>query len=164
MRGGHSSGVSRNDTAHPRSSRPSSATLTKTKSPLQGNPIQILFARAEKVRGTNPQEDLKFWLSCATPKDSLWGANDGHQGGTPHSLLSVLTCPYRIHTPQLRPKHWHYPSHVTLGRSQAHPSLSLPIWTIQIKPELPSQCWWEQWTDNPQSQCLAGKEHSVCVS
>lgn len=150
MRGGHSSGVSRNDTAHPRSSRPSSATLTKTKSPLQGNPIQILFARAEKVRDTNPQEDLKFWLTCATPKDRLWGAN--RWASRWHTPLPPVCADLSL------------PHTYTLGRSQVHPSLSLPIWIIQIISELPSQCWWEEWTDNPESQCLACKEHSVCVS
>lgn len=117
---GRGGGVSRNDTAHPRSSRPSSAALTKTKSSLDGNPVQILFARTEKVKETNPQEDLKFWLTCATPKDSLLGARRwASRWHTPPFFYSVLTCPHFTHAPQLPPECRHCPSHVTLARSQS---------------------------------------------
>lgn len=110
--------MSRNDTAHPRSSWPSSAALIKTKSPLQGNPIQILFARLEKVRKPNPPEDLKFWLACATPEDSSPGARRRAWWG--HAPPSLLLC---ADSPQLPPEHRHYRSHVTTGRSRAQPSL-----------------------------------------
>lgn len=84
---GDRSGASRKDTAPPRSSRPSSAALPKTKSPLEGNPIRILFVRAEKVNKTNPPEDLEFWFTCATPKDSLPGARHVPQVAHPTLLL-----------------------------------------------------------------------------
>lgn len=120
-RGGHSRGVSRNDTAHPRSSRPSSAAVTKTKSPLKGNPIQILFAREEKkVKQTNPQKDLKFWLTWATPKDIPLGARDRHKGGMPHRpAYALVTPPHPTHVPQHPSELRHNSSHVTSERSQA---------------------------------------------
>lgn len=100
--GGHSSGVGRNDTVPPQSSRSSSTTLTKTKSSLEGNPIQILFVSTKKVNETNPPEDLKFWLTCATPKDSLPGARIRASGWpTPCFSPSELIQPRLTYAPQL---------------------------------------------------------------
>lgn len=112
--GCHSRGGSRNDTAHPRSGRPSSAALTKTKSPLEGNPIQILFAREEKVKETNPQEDLKFQLAMPLQRTS------SRELQTSPSLPPPLgnSCLPGTRTSGA-PEHQHCSSHGTPGRSRA---------------------------------------------
>lgn len=110
------------------SGRPSSAALPRTNPPHRAIPSKSSLS-AQKVKETNPPEDLKFWLECATPKDNLLETR--RWAGTCHAPLSpVPACAGYTHAPKLPPKCRHSLSHVAIGRLQVCPSLTIPTWRI----------------------------------